>query len=157
MADLRNVMAYLIRNYPHKHELSKARLTKMVYLADWKSAIEHQHQMTDIDWQFNHFGPYVDDVHNTALEDPAFAVQAEYNMFGKPKETIVLADKQADFRVSEQEAEILDHVIQQTKRLSWDPFIKLIYSTYPVLTGVRGGKLNLVKSAEIYRDIEKVL
>ncbi|MER8489349.1 Panacea domain-containing protein [Mesorhizobium australicum] len=157
MADLRNVMTYLIRNYPHKHELSKARLTKMIYLADWKSAIEYQRQMTDIAWQFNHFGPYVDDVHKTALEDPAFAVKSETNMFGKPKETITLTDKQADDRVLQEEAQILDHVIEQTKRLTWDPFIKLVYSTYPVLTGVRGAKLNLVKSAEIYRDIERVL
>ncbi|WP_246684422.1 Panacea domain-containing protein [Mesorhizobium sp. M5C.F.Ca.ET.164.01.1.1] len=150
-------MTYLVRNYPHKHELSKARLTKMIYLADWKSAIEHQRQMTGIEWQFNHFGPYVDDVHNLALEDSAFSVKSEQNMFGKPKETIVLADRLADDRVSNEEAAILDHVIEQTKRLTWDAFIKLVYSTYPVLTGSRGSRLDLVKSAEAYREVEAQL
>jgi hypothetical protein len=40
MATLGDVMAYLCEHYPHKDDLSKARLTKLVYLADWKSAIE---------------------------------------------------------------------------------------------------------------------
>jgi hypothetical protein len=39
MAELKDIIAYYCKQYPHKAELSKARLTKMVYLADWKSAI----------------------------------------------------------------------------------------------------------------------
>ena len=35
MAKLVDVVGYLCEHYPHKAELSKARLTKMVYLADW--------------------------------------------------------------------------------------------------------------------------
>jgi hypothetical protein len=53
MARLRDVVAYLCHEYPHKGELSKARLTKMVYLADWRSAIERGSQVTDIEWVFN--------------------------------------------------------------------------------------------------------
>jgi len=34
MKKLANIIAYLSSNYPHKNELSKARLTKLVYLAD---------------------------------------------------------------------------------------------------------------------------
>lgn len=157
MSDLRNVMAYFVANYPHKDELSKARLTKMIYLADWKSALDRGRQITDIKWKFHNFGPYVDDVHRVALDDPAFRVEATTTMFGNRKEKIVLVDKQVDARLPSEEAGILDHVIEETKRLRFDPFIKLVYSTYPVLTGTRGYDLDLVRSAEAYRTIEELI
>ncbi len=50
MAALKDIIAYYCDRYPHKEELSKARLTKMVYLADWKSAIVHGKQISDIKW-----------------------------------------------------------------------------------------------------------
>ena len=31
---LRDIVAYVCKNYPYKDELSNARVTKMVYLAD---------------------------------------------------------------------------------------------------------------------------
>jgi hypothetical protein len=36
----------------------------MVYLADWRSAITRGKQITDIVWEFNYYGPYVDDIVN---------------------------------------------------------------------------------------------
>jgi hypothetical protein len=46
MSKLADVIAYLCVNYPYKHELSKARLTKLVYLSDWMSAQELGEQIT---------------------------------------------------------------------------------------------------------------
>ncbi len=157
MADLKNVIAYLVMHYPHKNELSKARLTKMIYLADWKSALDRGKPVTDIAWRFNHYGPYVDDVHKLALEDPAFDVQSEVTPFGNRKERIVLKQKNIDIRVADEEAAILDHVIEQTRRLTWDPFIKLVYSTYPILSGTRGESLDLLNAAKRYRNVESHL
>jgi len=153
MAELPKVMEYLVAHYPHKAELSKARLTKMVYLADWKSALDRGCQMTDIEWRFHHFGPYVEDVYKAALTNPNFEVVSELNAFGKPKDRIGLVAAANPAELSEEDRRILDHVIAETQRLSWDAFIKLVYSTYPVLTGVRGAKLDLLESAEAYRDI----
>ena len=65
MARIKNVTAYLCAKYPHKDELSKARVTKLVYLADWKSAQQNQKQLTKIDWYFHNYGPYVDAVVDT--------------------------------------------------------------------------------------------
>ena len=55
MNNLENVIAYFCLHYPHKRELSKARLTKLVYLADWFSALIFRRQITNINWIFNHF------------------------------------------------------------------------------------------------------
>jgi hypothetical protein len=153
MADLRSVMAYYIKTYPHKSELSKARLTKMVYLADWKSALDRGRQLTDIKWKFNHYGPYVDDVHNLALEDRAFRVQQEQTMYGNPRGRIELVDDNLEVNLSDDEKAILDHVISETKKLGFDGFIKLVYSTFPVISGTKGRDLDLLAAAHTYRTL----
>ncbi|MFC0274215.1 Panacea domain-containing protein [Metabacillus herbersteinensis] len=41
----------------------------MVYLADWYSALKNGKQLTNIEWYFDHYGPYVVDVYNAVKED----------------------------------------------------------------------------------------
>jgi len=67
-----DVIRYIINEYPHKDELSKARLNKMIYLADWKSAIDKGNLITDINWLFNHYGPYVKEIENLIANDDRF-------------------------------------------------------------------------------------
>ena len=66
MASLHDVMTYLVSKYPHSDDLANARLTKMIYLADWRAAIRYGKQVTDFSWEFNHYGPYLHDVINEA-------------------------------------------------------------------------------------------
>ncbi|NNH67522.1 Panacea domain-containing protein [Rhizobium laguerreae] len=157
MATVRDAVAYLVANYPHKDELSKARVTKMVYLADWKAAIDHGRQITDIKWRFHHFGPYVDDVYRAAVDDPALHVKQEVNVYGNLKERIELVDPKTTVRLHDWEKTIFNHVISETKPMHWDGFIKLVYSTYPILSGVRGAPLDLIASARAYREIGSAL
>lgn len=152
MATLGDVMAYLCEHYPHKDDLSKARLTKLVYLADWKSAIECSEQMTDVEWVFNHFGPYVDDVADEARRDDAFEVTGTTNLYGDPKEVIKLAKSREYPSLTDEDKRILDSVIETTKRQSWNEFIRLVYSTYPVMTQDRFSTLNLVALARSYAE-----
>ena len=51
-----NVIKYILSAYPHKNELSASRLTKMLYLTDWKNAIEHDAQLSKTVWHFNKYG-----------------------------------------------------------------------------------------------------
>lgn len=155
MPELRDVVAYLCKNYPHKHELSKARLTKLVYLADWKSVLDQQHQLTKINWIFNQYGPYVDDVYDAAIRDPDFNVQSTTNMYGNPKHTISLKHDIDIRSLTKTDVDILNHVIEQTRRLNWNEFIQLVYSTYPILTGTRGHPMDLVAAADTYKIIEE--
>jgi len=151
MASLVDIIGYICHQYPHKDELSKARLTKMVYLADWKSAIEHGHQLSKIEWKFNHYGPYVDDVWIAAYEDEHFNVDSTTNLHGGLKEVISLK-KPFDFSsLTDSDRTIIDHVISQTQSLYWEPFLKLVYSTFPVLVSSRYDTLNLEQLAERYK------
>ncbi len=150
MAELKDVMVYLLQNYPHKNEMSKARLTKMVYLSDWKSAIEHARQITNIEWYFDHYGPFVRDIENTASKDSAFKRTEGTNYFGDSREVIELMDSEYVPILTAAEKDILDIVIKSTSPKYWDGFIKLVYSTYPIRTQERYSYLNLVELAKDY-------
>ena len=67
MMNIIDVAGYFIKN--SKIVLSKGRLNKLIYLADWKNCLEHNEQLTTIQWKFNHYGPYVDEIQNVIEND----------------------------------------------------------------------------------------
>lgn len=151
MAEIIDVAGYLCENYPYKGELSKARLTKMVYLADWKSCVDRNKQITRICWIFNHYGPYVDDVvADVKKHQKNFEINVSSTMYGDTKEVISLTQKK-EWALSEEEKRIIDHIIEQTKTLTWNSFIRLVYSTFPVLVSERSSSLDLQKLARRYQ------
>ena len=115
MATLRDIVAYVGGNYPYKDELSNARVTKMVYLADWRSAITRGEQLTDLEWEFSHYGPYVSDVKQVAETDPAFEVVPTKTSYGGQKDLIRVADDVDYPSLTDDEKELLDYVIEQLR------------------------------------------
>lgn len=153
MAELRDIIAYYCKKYPHKMELSKARLTKMVYLADWKSCINRGKQISKINWVYNHFGPYVEDVANTAQTDSIFDIKSTTNFLGKSKQVVKLKSENYDPKsLSVADKNILDHIISITSKRYWNSFIELVYSTYPIIKSEKFSNLNLVELAEEYKQ-----
>lgn len=151
MNELSNIVAYLCHAYPHKHELSKARLTKLVYLADWYSALVDDHQITNIRWHFNHYGPYVDDVTNSIIGNPDFAILNEQTMYGSTKHLITHIGNLNVNVLSERTRQILDAVINNTKQLYFNDFIDYVYSTYPVASRERYSEFDLVTLAREFK------
>lgn len=157
MASLHDAMVYLAREYPYKSELSKARLTKMLYLADWRAAITNSRQITSLEWVFNHYGPYLPDVVQEARTHPDFEVRNEHTMYGSPKEVVALANPTATVDLAPWEKSALDHVIEQTKDLNWSQFIELVYSTYPIVSQDRYATLDLIELAGEYELLQATL
>ena len=153
MAKLRDVVAYVAMHYPYKSELSKARLTKMVYLADWRSAILYGSQITSIQWEFNHYGPYVEDVVKVARNDSDFSIKQTSTMYGDPKDVISVATDAEFESLSEHDRAVLDFVIGTVSPKNWNDFIRLVYSTFPIVTQPRHSKLNLVELAQRYKGV----
>tara|TARA_R110001583_G_scaffold8175_3_gene39548 strand:- start:304 stop:774 length:471 start_codon:yes stop_codon:yes gene_type:complete len=151
MNKLQNILAYLCERYPHKGELSKARLTKLVYLADWFSALSDNKQMTDIEWLFNHYGPYVDDITLCAQSSDQFKITTEQTAHGSMKYLIQFHGVFQQNSLSEREQQILDVVINKTKHMYFNDFIDYVYSTYPVQSKDRYSYLNLISLANEYK------
>lgn len=152
MNRLENIIAYLCKHYPHKNELSKARLTKLVYLGDWFSSLSQDKQMTDIKWLFNHYGPYVDDITTIARNSENFEIFETRTNLGGNKYLISLSNENVQIDLSYQEKEILNFVITKTQEMYFDEFIDYVYSTYPVKSEQRYNTLNLVDLATEYKS-----
>lgn len=151
MNKLRAIMAYYATKYPHKNELSKARLTKLVYLADWFSALLDKRQMCNIKWMFNHYGPYVEDVANLASMDDDFAIIPQKTMYGSDKYVISYSGKEVGEELSNREKAILDTIIDKTTPMYFNDFIDYVYSTYPISSNERYATLDLVALANKYK------
>jgi hypothetical protein len=156
MIALSEVIAYVLKYYPSdfSQELSNARVTKMIYLADWHQSITRGTQITNINWYFDSYGPYVPDIKKTVESAPQiFDITLTNNSFGYQNAKLALLDKNympktdIDSRIS------LDHVIETTKGMKWDEFIRLVYSTYPIVSSDRYSFLDLVSKAKSYRKI----
>ncbi len=148
-----NVLRYIIKKYPNNYELTKTRITKLVYLVDWESALMTREQITDIDWYFDHYGPYVSDVFDTADEDSELAIVEKVSNFGT-KKYVVEAKAGKDSLIidlDKSEESIIDKVIDNTKNMNWNEFIDYVYSTFPIVNSEKYGVLNLVKLAEEYQ------
>ncbi len=143
MPELKDVLTYIYNSYPYKDKLSKARLVKMLYLVDWRSAITKGKQLTLISWKFSEIGPTPENLE----EEISLPDETKLNFlidFSYPS-------------LTSEDKEIINHVIETTSEKSWDSFISLIYSTFPIFTQPRFAKLNLVKLAETYKDIQTEL
>ena len=59
--------------------------------------------------------------------------------------------------LSDTEIEVVKHVIHSTQNKSWDSFIQLVYSTYPIISSEKYNYLDLLKLASEYKhsDIYK--
>ena len=150
---LPDLIAYICLRYPYKRELSKARVNKLLYLADWESSLEIGHQLSDIQWRYNHYGPYVDDVVLAANSNNKLQVQTTRNDYGDLKELISADDDYDLSGVDERSAAILDHIISKTKQMNFKSFIEEVYSTYPVKSQQKGQILNLVELATRFRAL----
>jgi hypothetical protein len=152
MADLKSIIAYILLHYPFKDELSNARVTKMVYLADWKHALTTGQQLSSINWYFDNFGPFVWDVKTTASDHPElFAIEQTSNMFGESKSLFVLKSIPDVSSLSKSGTDAIQHVIESTSSLGWVKFIRLVYGTYPITNNPRYSYLNLEQSAKEYK------
>lgn len=146
-----DVVGYILKNYPHKDELSKGRLNKLIYLCDWKSSIDNGVQLTPIEWKFNHYGPYVDEIETAIVFDDRISINVKQNYYGSAKHLVTLDKDEGFSEPNNKDKSIIDFIIEATKSLYWNEFINAVYSTYPIKNSERGDMLNLVELAKQYR------
>lgn len=151
MADLRDII-YEVLWENGKYSDSKARLTKTVYLIDWVYACNHQRQLTDIRWYYDYYGPFVYDVVNTAKQHPSlFKINESVNTHGGITTTISINDVNYAPTIPQEDKDLIDSIVRSIKKYDFDEFIKLVYSTYPVMTSDQYTYLNLVEKAKEYK------
>lgn len=152
-------MIYILKCYPKRlaDEMSNARLTKMVYLSDWKNALVTGTQISNVNWYFDNYGPFVNDIENTAKSDSnTFLINLGSNMYGQPKKTFGLKNNDVSVNLNDSEKEAIKSIVDETQKLYWNEFIKLVYSTHPVASSNRYTYLDLNAKAKEYTKIKEI-
>uniref|UniRef100_B8HMZ1 Antitoxin SocA-like Panacea domain-containing protein n=1 Tax=Cyanothece sp. (strain PCC 7425 / ATCC 29141) TaxID=395961 RepID=B8HMZ1_CYAP4 len=148
MANLTDVFSYIISQYPKSdHRLTPWRLAKIVYLADWKSAINNGYTMTGVQWKIIGSEPTFDDTsRNKIVEYIAHRNIKLFNFyFFSAKE------------LSESEKRILNFVINIASRKDDQELNQLVCSTYPVITQDEDDSVDLPGLAKVYENEVKPL
>lgn len=147
MKNLENLIRYILLNYPNLSELSKPRLVKLIYLIDWRYTIENSKQFTDIEWIYNHYGPYVNDVIELMKKNPdIFKVESYKNSYEGITDKFELLDK-TPVKLEEEVKIIADKFIKHTYPLKWTDFINLVYSSFPIKNNLKYSTLDLISLA----------
>ncbi len=151
MHKLIDIIAYILLHTPNPDILSKYRVTKMVYLADWCSCVNRGYQMSNIKWFFDNYGPFVWDVYNTVENNPnIFSISYDRTYYGETKMLFSMKDISYCPNLSNTSRSLLDFIISQTCNLPTSEFTRLVYNTYPILTTKRYHFLNLPQKAFEY-------
>ena len=154
-ANLIDVVAYILKHYPIQSELSNFRVTKMIYLSDWLSARRYERQITEIKWFYDNFGPFVWDIKDTVEKNEGLIkVEHTKNTYGDDKLLFILKDKNYKSAMTKEDTDMLDYVIDATKKLYSADFVNLVYSTYPILTSEKYTYLDLVGKAKEYKELK---
>ena len=115
-------------------------------------AKKYNESCSGINWYFDNYGPYVQDVMKTASSDERIKITEETSHYGGVKYIFQLEkSKNLEFKyLSEKEYRIIDSVIEETKDMSFNNFINYVYNTPPVIKTPKGHSLDLIKiSSEI--------
>ena len=147
---LKDVLSYIVKNYPYSDDLTKTRTTKLVYLVDWEYIKKYGRQLTSIEWFFDHYGPYVSDVLDEADKDRRISIKKTKSNFGTVKYMVMPKFTKNDivYSLTTDEIEIINDVIKKTKLLSWNQFIRYVYDTSPIKNSEKYKKLDLLKYLE---------
>lgn len=153
-SNLKDLVAYVLLRYPYPDDLSNSRLTKLIFLIDWKFCLVDGRKASGIEWYFDHYGPYVEDVIELARFDSDFQVLSVRGRSGSVKNIIGLSKDFCDVvRLDEVSESCVKFIIDLTADKSYDEFIEFVYSLYPVVTCPRYSDIDLVKKAREYKKL----
>ena len=153
---LRDAITYLISHYPKEAELSRSRLTKMVYLADWRCAITRGRPMTEAVWNYSQYGPFAIEAETLLRHDPNFVTTIVFSAASGEVDSIALRNSVEYLSLTFEDQAVLNFVIEATAPMPGNDFTRLVYSTFPLITQEKYQNLDLMTAANRYqRDVAR--
>lgn len=153
MATVQDLASYLIpRAMEHKSVVSLPRLIKLMYLADWREALAHNVQITNLNWKIGACGPSADEIYQQLVTDVShFTLSTIMDRFGNPKTVVGRASQAVNSGLTLSQQSSVDFILNVAKNREWESLVALVSSTYPVATNEPGAELNLPKLATEYQ------
>jgi hypothetical protein len=130
------VISYLKTAYSGELDVERAILT--VYLIDWRSAIDRGRQLSNIKWRID----------NVPHPNDAAVILSAFRAPGY--ETNRQTGETNASHLSDEDRALIKSVAEVVARKSWADFIRLIFSTFPVLSQPKLAPVDLVAMADKY-------
>ena len=153
----RDAVAYLTKKYAGPDVLSESRLRYMVYLADWKSAIERGRQITGLHWEYRRWGLHIPEPVRQARElvgpNPIYG----QNLVGRLLDQIPFVIRKKYPTLGDEDRKILDFVVGGAGRYEILELRRLVDSTWPLFSQDPPVKLDLVTLAKDYERVKPLI
>ncbi|MGN6186803.1 MAG: hypothetical protein ACTHQM_24475 [Thermoanaerobaculia bacterium] len=153
---LHDVFVFIRFNHADAKALSESRAIMTAYLADWRSALVYGEQITTTEWT-------LEKIFDGSASAAASQLAGKYVLTGEfvsdnhlEWSTILqLTTPPSDaFCFSSEQRDALLHVIRVGEQKDISQFIRLVASTYPVLSQETANvPLNLVALAQTYKHL----
>lgn len=138
MVAFEQVLHYVTSISPAITAEDEDRAMLTLYLIDWKAAIELRRPISNLEWRIEH-GP------QPIPEQRALLLSAIEHAEG--------CEHAPDFpELSDDDQRIIRDVVSRVERRSKPELLRLVYSTFPVLSQPRHAPINLVAMADKYKS-----
>ena len=143
--ELSEIVIYFLENV---EKMSSERLERMIYLSDWHFSINHKKQITNINWRLSS--------RSLTSNDFLEFIEKESDLFDfyyeNKMKIIRLVRSQKNYKILDKEIKkTLDHVVDISNKMEEWEIIRLVNSTYPVISSSPySSSLNLVNKAKEY-------
>jgi Protein of unknown function (DUF4065) len=155
LATVRDVLSYICTKHPNPLALTINHINKIIYLADWKSAIVRGRQVTGLTWRIDDSGPHAPQINTVLEQESAFELITSGGAFRIPTERLQLRSGIGWKTLDAKDKEILDFVLKTASSKYFGDFVRLVYSTFPVLNSPDSDEhLDLVALAAQYKEQE---
>jgi hypothetical protein len=150
---LLDAIAYICMNY--KNDLSKSRLNKILYLADWIGCLNKNNSVTNASWKYNNNGPIAPDIIKLISENSIFQIEKTEDKYGKAKEVIKINEGYPQIISEDWEIETLNRSIKLASDLTFSEFLSVVFSSYPLMSQSKGSDLDLLFLAKKFNELKK--
>lgn len=135
----------------HPKGIRDEELMWIVYLADWRSTIKSRNRLLQCVWTFGHYGPETEEF-EAALEQYSWMFKTSRRRETNGIEFRWIQPEHPEYRVllEEHEHAAVEHVLSTTSSLDRADLVRLVYSTFPMLSSERFTTLNLEDLADKY-------
>lgn len=158
----KSIIIYIMLKINYENEFYPIfKLIQLLYLVDWRSTIVNNTLITNFDWELLEIGPYSSQIESIIRKGKQFKTyltgDSALFMLNNVDKNLYLDSntliKTENSLFSEIIFEIVDKVIDTYKTLTSRDFIKLLLSTYPILSVSIGNKLDLISLSREYKSL----
>ena len=137
MVAFAEVLDYLREIYPRSSDFNIDRAMLTLYLIDWKAAIDLRRPVTDLEWRIEH------------VPQPTVAQREVMLSALQHEPTCALAGNMGE--MTAEDRAIIHDIVARVGSKSKTELLRLVYSTFPVLSQPRHAPINLVSMADKYK------